>query len=247
MSLGGVYHDVCGSLLFDHPIVRPFVPTGLCSPHLDFRLQFIKTAPFITSVRVPIIPSIRVPFIPSIRAPLISHPTASMTTRQTTSTKEHEFKKQTNTAYLSIRDGVPTCQGDIPVPNHYDEVTMALQPTLQARQGYELVSISRGQCARYLSRRSSQDCNVDLPQTDLPMSFPEYPLVVCSDEMKHLPAIDPAMEASAFAAAPVTRVATAILDSSSITVGQSKERVHGSSSFPGPGCAGGPNTASGGE
>lgn len=88
---------------------------------------------------------------------------------------------------------------------------------------------------------------MDLPPTDLPMSSPECPLAVYSYEMERLSAIDPAMEATAFVTAPVTHVATAILDPSSFEVGQSRERVHGSSSFPEPGWARAPNTASGGK
>jgi hypothetical protein len=137
------------------------------------------------------------------------------------------------------------------VPDHYDEGTMALQPTLRTRQEYEPVSISKGHCTpsvcspRYLSGRLSQGYTRESPDIELPVSFPECTLVIYSDEMERLSATDSAMDVPGFATTPVTRIATAILDPSSLEVGQSKERVQGSSSFPEPSCAGAPSTACG--
>jgi hypothetical protein len=221
MSLGGVSHDAYDPPLFSRPIVRPIVPTGLFSPHLDFRHGSITTVPFITSIRVPFIPSITIPFV--------HHPTVPVTPRN------------------------PTCRGDILVPDPYDKGTMALQPTLRTQQEYEPVSISKGHCTpsvcspRYLSGRLSQGYTRKSPDIELPVSFPECTLVVYSDEMERLSATDPAVDAPGFATTPVTRIATAILDPSSLEVGQSKERGHSSSSFPEPSCAGAPSTACSGK
>jgi hypothetical protein len=242
MSLGSVSHDAYDPPLFSRPIVRPIVPTGLFSPHLDFRHGSITMVPFITSIRVPFIPSITIPFV--------HHPTVPVTPRYTTP-KAHGFKKQTGNAYLGSRGRNPTCRGDILVPDPYDKGTMALQPTLRTQQEYEPVSISKGHCTpsvcspRYLSGRLSQGYTRNLPSTELPVSFPEFPLVVYSGEMERLSATDSAMDATGFATTPVTHFATAILDPSSLEVGQSRESVHGSSSFPEPSCAGAPNTACG--
>lgn len=128
---------------------------------------------------------------------------------------------------------------------------MALQAALQVRQKCDPVSISGVHCApsvyasRYLPGQPSQGYTRDSPNTELPLSFPVCPLFAYSDGMEHLSANDSATEATKFATAPVSHVATAVLGTSSLEIGQSKERVHDSSGFPEPSYAGVPNTASG--
>lgn len=260
MSLRGVPCDACDTPRFPCPIVRPIGPTSLFFPDLDFRHEPVNTVPFISSIGVPFIPSIGVPFIPSIRIPFIPSitvPSIPHLTVPTTSkhqpTKQHKSRKQTGSAYLDSQHENLTCRGKFRLPDHYGAGTTTSQPTLLGRQEYEPISITGGQLApslcspRYLSGRSSQGRTEDLPNTDLPLSFPQGPLVVHTDITESLAADDSAMEATAFATAPVTHVATAIRDPSPLRPGQSDERVHGPSSFPDPSCAEPPDTASGGK
>jgi hypothetical protein len=260
MSLGVVSHDACDPPRFSRTIKRPIVLTSLFSPPPDSHHGPITASPFETSIRVPFISSIAVPFISSIRVPFIPSikilsipdPTVPVTPGHTPS-KEHEFRKHAGNACFGSRDGNPTFRGDIPVLDYYDKDTMALQPTLQARQGYEPVSISGGHCtpsvcpSRYLSGRSIQEHTRDLPNTEFSAFFPQCPVVSGSDRMERLSATDSAMDAAGFPATPVTHVATAVLDPPSLGIEHSTKRVHGLFGFPEPNCAEALNTASGGR
>lgn len=260
MSLGAISHDACDPPRLSRTIKRPILLTSLFSPPLDSHhgsitpspFETSKRVPFISSIAVPFISSIRVPFIPSIKIPSIPDSTVPVTPGHIPP-KEHEFRKHAGNACFGSRDGNPTFRGDIPVLGHYDKDTMALQPTPQARQGYEPVSISGGHftpsvCpSRYLSGRSVQEYSRDLPNTEFSAFFPECLVVSDSDRMERLSATDSAMDAAAFPTTPVTHVATAVLDPPSLGIEHSTKRVHGLFGFPEPNCAGALNTASGGR